>query len=408
MSWIFVCCVALVLSATWMLIAVLARLSPALYAPQAVRFGGAALFLLIVIFCQARRPPQISLRLFHAAITVAALAYVLSPLMIFAALRTLPSGFCALAYSTIPVWFLLLVYGYGRERLYEPLVIVIGLGLVMIAGYDESGLRGSPLLSLVLLTVGISAFIAGLWVSRRLFWLHSAMDLNFWSMCFAAFVHLFLALATNEPELMVAWSGPYWIGLLILTFVITGAGSIFYRLNRDRVSVTLMSGLVPAGAMGIGFALWRETPVSVLSLAGAVAVIGILCYNGWLTKATKWLCLFINNDRRQLDRLICHLQGTIAKEGDVPGAVQVNDISAGGLGYRSEKSFEKGDIVSVNFPINHPKNCVMISCQIVHASPDSFSKDFPFRGGLQFQKLTEDKWQVLTEFLARLSKAEEE
>jgi drug/metabolite transporter (DMT)-like permease len=396
-----------VLSTTWLCIAVLSRLEPAVYLPQAVRFLGASLVLLVLGWVFARRLPRISLRLFHAAITVAALAYVLSPVLAFYSLRTVSSGLGALVYVSLPIWFLLVAYGEGSSRLWQHLFVVIGLVLVAIGSWDQSELRGSSYLPLFTLVAGMVAFMAGVWVSRRLFWLHSAMDLNFWSMLFAGIAHCLLAMTVNEFGHLFRWTATYWQLLLFFSFVVTGLGAYFYRVRQGTTSSVVLTALTPLLALGLAFAAWEETPINIATVTGAVLVIGVLILNAMHTLPNRWLVLYLNNDKRQGDRLVCLLQGEILRSDGTKLLIQIIDIGIGGLGFRSAGSLSSGEKVQVVIPVAHQNNRLTLDCQVAYAKPNN-SREFPVLGGLQFYNVSESRWQNLVEFLARLTQAEEE
>ncbi len=396
-----------VLSTTWICIAVLARMESAVFLPQAVRFLGAASVLLVLGFIATKRLPQISLRLFHAAITVAALAYVLSPLLCYYSLRTLSSGLGALVYVSIPIWFLLAAYGEGRDRLWHHVLLVVGLVLVAIGSWDQADLRGGGITALVTLVIGMIAFMAGVWVSRRLFWLHAAMDLNFWSMLFAGVAHCLLAMTASEFGGVSSWGGTYWKVLLFLSMVVTGLGSYFYRVRRGTASSVILTIVTPILALVMGYFAWGETPINLLTVAGALLVLGVLLFSAVVTVPTRWLVLYLNNDKRQGDRLVCFIQGEAVMADGTKVLLQIIDIGIGGLGFRAKGSLKAGDVLQVSLPVAQQTSVLSLSGQVAHVAPHS-SREFPLLGGLIFTSISESRWQSLVEFLARLTKAEEE
>ncbi len=396
-----------VLSTTWLCIAVLARLDTAIFLPQAVRFFSAALVLLVLGWITTRRLPQISLRLFHASITVAALAHVLSPVLCFFALRALPSGLGSLMYVSIPIWFLLAAYGEGGDRLWQHVFIVVGLLLVTWGVWEQADLRGGGFLSTIALVVGMIAFMAGVWVSRRLFWLHAAMDLNFWSMLFAGVTHSLLALTANEYALIPRWTRSYWSLLLFFSFIVTGLGAHFYRVRKGNVSSLILTIVTPGLALLLSFFAWQETPINFQTVTGAILVLGVLFWNAWITAPNRWLVLYLNNDKRQGDRLVCLLIGEVTTSEAKTVKIQITDISIGGLGFRAAEGLKIGETVLVTLPIAQQGNNLTLTCQVARLGPNS-SRDFPIVGGLSFKNVSEARWQNLVEFLARLAKAEEE
>lgn len=405
---------SVVLSLSWILPAILVRLSPALFFPLGFRFLGGAFFIVMVPLLTAARIPNFSLKLLHASITVASLAYVMAPMLAYYALKTLPSAFVATAYCTLPMWFLVAAYGEFAERRNHVIVMCLAL-LVFFAGvYPSASLRGPYGLGLLALAGSLVSFLAGIWVSRRLFWLHAAVDLNFWSMLIAAVTHCVLGLVTGEWGAPAEWSRVYWIILGIMTFVVTGAGSYFYRLEVvETPTVVQLTVSVPLLAFGMAIALWGETPINVWTGVGFTTILAILTYNSISGRPNQWMCLGLNNDKRQGDRLICLIDAFMrpmhvsAPAAVKPSRIQVVNLSIGGFGFRSEGEFRVGQEVIVTLPLARNWTSITVDCRVVHVKQAKF-RDFPYVGGVQFKALSENRQQSLVEFLARLSNAEEE
>lgn len=398
-----------VLSTTWLLSAVLARLSDAVYLPQAARLGGGALFLFLVPLVTAGRLPQISLRLLHAAITVAGLAYFVSPVLLTFALRTLPSGFVAIVYSTLPLWLILVAHGAGFDKKNQYLLVVIGLGLFLWGVLPEIALRGRGPAAGIALAGSVFSLILGVWVSKRLFWLHSALDLNVWSMGLAAVLHAFLAVVNHEVAATAYWDRGYLVCLGALSIGVTGLGAYLYRVElMRRHTIVILTAAVPLFALGLAWYCWRETPVNVFTLAGTALIGYVIVTESLVGAPGHWMCLFLNNDKRQGDRLICLIDAfmRLLKEGK-PARVQVVNLSIGGLGFRSETQFQKGDSVVVTLPLGQNWSSITIDAVVTHIEPVR-SRTYPFAGGMQFKPLAAHRQQCLVEFLARLSKAEED
>ena len=392
-----------------MVIAVLARLDDALFMPQVFRFLMAALVVGSLGAFSTRRLPKISLRLFHAAITVSALAYVLSPILCFYALRILPSSVGALAYVSIPLWFVALAF-YNpstNRRIFERFMVLASIGVVFFGSFDEAALRGDPWTALLLLAVGVVCFMAGSWVSRRLFWLHSALDLNFWAMLFAAGVHFVFALALGEQTQVFEWDRVYWGYLLFLGMVITGLGAHLYRIKSGVLPSLVMTLVVPLGAVGLGIGLWFETPLNVYTVGGALVIIGILVHHSLLNPPSRWMVMYLSNTKRQGDRLLCLLPAEFQWKEEV-AKIQITDIAFGGLGFRCQKEIPVGETLMVSIPMGH-MNRMLLECKVAHIKqPSKPNREFPWVGGLQFQTVSQSRWQSLIEFLARVANAEEE
>jgi len=401
--------ISVLIAPTWILLAVLSRWEEAIYFPMAVRYLGTAIVLAGVPFLFRGWLPRISLRLLHAAITVAGLAYFLSPVLCFFALRRLPSGFVALVFATVPMWFILVAYGAGRERLPSYFVLVAGLVLLYLGVRPEAELRGNSLLGLICLAGSVVSFVAGVWVSKRLFWLHSAVELNFWSMMLASGAHWIMGLVNREANAPWAWSQSYWIYLMVLTLISTGLPALFYRVEAMGQVTTLQVTLcVPLFAILAGWRAWGETPVNALTLLGAAAVLAVLGVNCLQGRPSQWLCHMLHNDKRQGDRLACILDAFLRLiQGGSPTKIQVVNLSIGGLGFRSLSRFEPGQKIAITVPLARNLTSVTLTGRIVHVSP-SRNKDFPWIGGIEFEDISLGKRQSVVEFLARIAQAEEE
>ncbi len=139
---------ALLLSVRWLLVAILVRIDETIYMPQGVVYLGAASVLLLVPMVTTGRVPQISLRLLHAAITVAGLAYFLSPVMLEFALRVLPSAYVATVFATVPMWLLLIAHGMFRDKFNQYVLLFVGIAVFFFGIREEAELRGSTILAM--------------------------------------------------------------------------------------------------------------------------------------------------------------------------------------------------------------------------------------------------------------------
>ena len=303
---------AALLSTTWLSSALLIRGGNIIYFPLAVRFLLGSLTLLAIPAIFLRRVPQHSLRLLHAALSVSGLTYFLGPILLQMSLATLPSGFVALVYCTVPIWLTLLVKGFSTERFPDYFLVLLGLCCALAGCWGIAGERGEPLLALLYLALSCGCQVLGIYLSRRLFWLHSALDLNFWAMALAGVTHLLLSAVQGEffflkffpqhPDLLVLY---LWLGAGA-----TGAAAYLYRVeSMTRNTLVLLTVLVPCFSMVLGFAGLEETPLNVFTLGGLGMVLFVLAKESWKGIPVYWMTLMLNNDRRQGDRLTCLLDG---------------------------------------------------------------------------------------------------
>ncbi len=399
------------LSTTWLTNGILARQPDFIYLPLALRFlfGAATLFFLPLIFL--KRLPQSSLRLLHAALSVSSLTYFLAPLLLQMSLATLPSGFVGLAFCTIPIWLTIVVKGFSSEKFADYFLVILGLVVAMVGCWTIAADRGNPLMALLFLTLACTFQVFGIWLSRRLFWLHSALDLNFWAMVLAGLAHLLLSLIQGEvvsarfyllrPEVavLILWTG----------FIGTGVSAYLYRVeSMTRNTLVLLTLLVPALSLILGSLALEETPLNIFTGSGLLMVLFVLGKESLRGIPAYWMTLLLNNDRRHGDRLVCLLDGYLKRPGDTqPARVQVINLSIGGIGFRMDRELPAGERIILTLPMGQNWTSFTLEGRIAHIEKRGV-KDFPFSGGIEFQNLAGFRLQCVVEFLARVSRAEDE
>ena len=398
--------IAVVLSTGWIVMAVLARWSDAIFLPQALRFGSAAAVLFCLLIFGSHRLPRLSPRLVSGAIAIGICTYVISPVLAFYGLRTISSGLGALAFVTLPVFFLLLVYREGKDRLYQHVFVVLGLLLFYVGTKPEADLRGLSFVGFFAILASMFVFLAGVAISRKLYWQHSAFDLNFWSVSFAAGIHMLLGLTVSEYPLVRTWGGAYWLYALYLGVVVTAVGSFFYRAQTGAVGSQIMTVLLPLSAIGIGYLFWRETPLNTLTALGGALTIGFLFLQSRQANPRKWACLNINNDNRRGDHLLCLLTGNLVLHTGESVPVTLYRISVCGFGLRGDKPVAEGQKVVLQVPFGWGENQFTLEGEIAESTYNDRAQ-MPWEGEIHPQNLNDKRWQVLLDFVARLSRAEE-
>ncbi len=399
------------LSTSWLCNAIVVRVTDLLYLPIAARFllGAMALFFIPAIFLH--RFPQRSLRLLHAAISVSGLVYFMGPLLTQVSLQTLPSGAVALVMCTVPIWLSLVIRGFQTDRFSDLFLLVLGMATFIFGVWTVASERGNPALGLLYVALACGCQVMGVWLSRRLFWLHSALDLNFWAMFMAGLAHGVLALLHGEhtqlplnPTLFPTY------GLIVfLGFVATGCAAYFYRVESiTRTTLMLLTLTVPTFALLLGVGAMGETPLNAFTLVGLAICLFALAKACWLGNPGQWMTLLLNNDRRQGDRLVCLLDGFLKRMGDAQTMrIQVIDLAIGGVGFRLDKEAQKGDSVIVTLPMGKNWTSVTLEGKVAHINKQG-SREYPFVGGIEFTNLSGHRRQCVVEFLARVSRAEEE
>ncbi len=381
-------------------------MSDAVFLPQFIRFSFASLFFLLILIIKFKKLPGFSLGLLHASITTAVFSYLISPVLAFISLRTLSSGIGALVFSTLPIWVSLLMYGEFKRNLLFYLLIIGGICGFLFGIYDESSLRGENIgISFLLLIFSMVFYMFGFWISRRLFWIHSNIELNFWSMLLGGLLSLALGLSIGETKFVFEWKISYWFLIALLGILVSGIGSYVYRVTENRLNILLLTLGMPLLALTIGGAVY-ETPINIYTGVGFLVVVFVLGYLSFFENPKTWLCLSLYNDKREFDRVHCVLPALLRVDSNEID-IHVSDISVSGLGFRANEKLEKDKEINIIVPLGSKANKLEIMGKIAWQKNNPEIKSFGFFGGIEYLKISEDKWQMLAEFLVKLSKAEE-
>lgn len=400
----------LLFSSTWGVIALTLQEDPLIHLPNTVRYLGGALIIGAFIRIGGRMP-GLSLKLFQSAMTLATLAYFFPTTMLFEGLKVVPSSGAALVFSAVPLWVLAIVHKEWQKQSFLLALSTLGILLFFFGAENERFDSMRNWIAMTSVVLSAICYTASLWISKRLLWIHNSDDLNFWSMLLAAGMHFGFAVTSVEPVFSIMnWNPGHWKTVLYLTLVLTGFGSLLYReipVRLGEIGGRVISALVPLGGVLMGALYLKDTPINWQTLAGtacvAVAVIlGLLNSN-----ARRWLCLYINNDIRQGDRIRCVIDGFLKPANGSTTRVQIVDLSMGGIGFRSSQRFPIGDSVLVTLPIGPNWSQISIDCRIVHVHP-SQEREQAWIGGLEFQNISSERRQLLVEFLARVAHTERE
>ena len=211
----------------------------------------------------------------------------------------------------------------------------------------------------------------------------------------------FLKFFPQHPDLLVLY---LWLGAGA-----TGAAAYLYRVeSMTRNTLVLLTVLVPCFSMVLGFAGLEETPLNVFTLGGLGMVLFVLAKESWKGIPVYWMTLMLNNDRRQGDRLTCLLDGYVKRPGDAqPARVQVINLSIGGIGFRVDRELGANERIILTLPMGQNWTSVTLEGIVAHIEKKGIT-GFPYSGGIEFQNLSGFRRQCVVEFLARVSRAEDE
>lgn len=400
------------LATEWIAMAVVARLGDELFFPHVFRYFlmaivglGFLLFRTRKNRSRASKPLQFSLKTIQASFTLAFLAYVLYPLLMFQALRIVPSGQAAMVMASVPV---LALFGLGRAQVAWPFAVVsVAAGAAFFSGvYGQAMLRGDPGPAAFFLSGAVLVYLAALWISKKLFWLNDALELVFWSPLIASGAHFCLALIAGESWRDVrSWPFAYWICLAYLGIGTGGLGAALYRpvgFRRNHAEIGIFSAALPIFAVGVGVALWNETPLNAITVASVLALAIVLYAASRYFPAKIWMTHFLQNDVRQGDRHPCHLVGIVRPEKGASARIQVTDISIGGLGFQCDTKLEVSSDVVVELPLSADWSQVTLDCLVIHMHPSSDPK-LPWAGGLRWRDMPDVTLHNIVEFLAKIA-----
>lgn len=399
------------LATEWIAISIIARLSDELFFPHVFRYLLMAIMGLVFLLIRARRrrsrvsiPLQFSFKTIQASFTLAFLAYVLFPLLLFQALRVVPSGQAAMVMGSVPV---LALFGMGLAQVAWPFAVVsVAAGAAFFSGvYAQAMLRGDPVPAAFFLWGAVIVYLCALWTSKRLFWLHDALEIVFWSPLIASAAHFCLALIAGESWRDIrSWPFAYWMVLAYLG-VGGGMGVALYRrvgFRHRQLEISVFSAAIPLLGVALGGVLWGETPLNPITISSAIALAVVLFTGSRYVPAKLWMTHFLQNDIRHGDRHPCHMVGIVRPEKGASARIQVTDISIGGLGFHCDTKLEVSSDVVVELPLSDNWSQVTLDCRVIHLHPSSDPK-MPWAGGLRWRNMPDSKLHNVVEFLAKIA-----
>jgi len=391
----------------WFLM-VVARMDSSTFQPNAIRCFVGAMVALIGAFGCRQGLKRLGLRTFQASLVLGFLAYVLCPLMAFQALRVLPSGVITLGFAALPI-FVMVGYAVYRNRMAYVVLSLGALTAFVVGAQGEAALRGDPWSSLVILAGGIFSFSLAMWLTKKVFWLHSSWELCFWSLLMASGILFLLSAVAGEPVTAgKAWPPVYWAYLLLSSFgmaiCMLAYRATVYRLGSGGNLVMTLT--IPIVGLLLGYFSWEETPLNVLTLSSSAVILLSLVLNSKRVKSGLWLSHFLYNDMRKGDRINCRLDGYLRSNTTAgTGRVRVEDISIGGLGVLTDATPEVNQHVILDLPLSESGNQMTLECQVVHYHPNK-GGEFPLFVGLVWLPMKAERAEDIVEFLAKAGRPE--
>jgi len=177
------------------------------------------------------------------------------------------------------------------------------------------------------------------------------------------------------------------------------------RPHGNQWSSVIYNGAIPWIIFAIGFLCWQETPLNIWTISGLLVFTASLIMTVYNVPARKWMGLYLQNDKRQGDRLNCHFSGFILMPDAQKIEIVVTELSLNGLGLTSKVALETGQEILLLLQIPPGQNEVRLQSKIVHGK-NIQGRDMTWAGGAEFARLSADKKQSIVEFLARLTQAQ--
>lgn len=211
--------------------------------------------------------------------------------LLFAGQVYVSVGVAAILNALTPLFTVMVMAGFGQERLTVPRIVGIVLGIVGVAVLVGGGAaHDTPLIGILLCAAGALAYgFAGLWGRLHLGGVAPVKSATCQLLSSSAIMVVPVALLDQPwtlevPSYAVVWS---LIGLAALGTAL--AYLIFFRIlvRAGASNVMLVTLLIPVSAMALG-SLFLDQPVRATDLAGAAIIgAGLLFIDGRILRLAR-------------------------------------------------------------------------------------------------------------------------
>lgn len=399
--------ITLAVSTTWEVTSRLSHImEQAMYWVLSLQYFIAAGTVLVLMLVIERRYPRISIKLLQASMTIGICCYFMPAVATFYSMRFMSPAIAALVVSIVPLWLWIYKIGNWRKKAPALAICITAITVFFFAVASGEQITTREIFILIVLFVSSYLYATGITFTRRIFWMHYGLELNFYAMGFAAcLLGLLSVLFAENRALPEAQNYVFLVYLSFLSVVVLGAGTFFYRFvahqPRFITMITFTVG-IPLLALLIAWAT-GATPITFLSVTSAMVVLVTLGFTGVGEQSAAWMTHFLTNTRRVGERVVCKLNGFIKSEKGPLVKIDVNDLSIGGLGFYTDDALQVGNKTLVSIPLGEGWTQLSVEAKIVHAvkipqpgNPGAFR----WHGGLMFINIPEDRLQTLVEFLA--------
>jgi len=375
---------------------------------------GAAATLLALNLALERRYPRMSIKLFQASMTIGIACYFMPGVATFYSMKFMSPGVAALVMALVPLW--LWIYRIGDWRKKLPSLLFCSLAVIVFF-WGSTAEEVSAREWFILLVLFVSSFLyaTGLAFTRRIFWMHYGLELNFWAMGFAACLFALMSFLFGEVRSVPEnFQTSFVLYFGILSIVILGGGTFFYRYvaHQPRLisTMTLTLGIPLLAVIWSWLSDSFKTPLNVPCVISLLVFLVTLGVAGVGERSAAWMTHFLTNTRRVGERVVCKMSAFMKAEKGALTKIDIVDLSIGGVGFTCDDPIVVGNKILVSIPLGEGWTQVSVEAKIVHAVkiPDrSKAGQIRWHGGLMFINLPEDRLQPLVEFLAGMGRSGE-
>ncbi|MDP5219215.1 DMT family transporter [Ruegeria sp. 2205SS24-7] len=249
-----------------------------------IRVGLAALALLPLLFWAGHRLPR-SLSGWVPFLGMGLLNNVLPFGFIFAGQTQIGVGLSAIINSMTPLFTVLVMAGFGEERLtrFRLIGVLMGVGGVGVLNGGGAALQGGQILGIALCMAGAMSYgFAALWARRRLANVPPLKSATCQLMCSTAILLPVVTLIDRPWTLAMPSDGVLYAMVALAVLGTALAYLVFFRIlaSAGPSNVMLVTLLIPVTAILLGWALLDEA-VTARDLIGAGVIgLGLLFIDG--------------------------------------------------------------------------------------------------------------------------------
>jgi len=256
-----------------------------------IRVALAALLLLPVFFCLGHQLPK-SLKDWQPYFVMGLLNNVLPFSLLFAGQTYLTAGLASIINAMTPLFAVLIMAGFGDERLnlHRIIGILMGVaGVAVLRGFDGQLVTGQTIGIVLCLGGSICYGFAGLWGRRNLIGIAPLKSATCQLIC-SSVIMVFVASIYDQPWSLNAPSLNAWLAIIGLAFFGTAmAYLIYFKLlqHAGATNVLLVTLLVPVTALFLGIYFLGENISDQQSIGALIIAIALLFLDGRVFKVFK-------------------------------------------------------------------------------------------------------------------------